>query len=740
MKKTLLALFMGAWMSFGAFAQNTPHRICGTIDLLNQQLASDPGMAARMQAVENQTAEYVRTHAHNNQAESVITIPVVFHIVYNTTAQNITDAKCIAQLNQLNLDYARLNADASSTPAAFQGVAANTGIQFCLAQRDPNGNATTGIERRQTTVTSFSTNDNVKRYANGGLDAWSSSSYLNIWVCNLSGGVLGYAQFPGSAAATDGVVLLYSSVGSVASPGTASPYNLGRTATHEVGHWLNLRHIWGDDGSGCSGSDQVSDTPNQASEKYGCPSYPSTDACTSTSPGIMFMNYMDYTDDACMNMFTVGQSSRMNALFATGGARLSLLTSLGCTPPSGGGSCGTPSGLASSSITTTSATVSWAAVSGASSYNVQYRVNGTTTWTTVTSTTNSRSLTGLSANTTYQYQIQAVCSGTSGTYSSISTFTTATATTCGTPASLTSSSVTTTSATVSWGAVTGASSYNVQYRVNGTTTWTTVTSTTNSRSLTGLTANTTYQYQVQAVCSGVSGSYSSIATFTTQATSGCTDIWESNNTISTAKTISTNTDITGQISSTTDKDYFKFTTTSPNTYIRINLTNLPADFDIRLYNSSGTQLAISQNGSTTSEQIIRNTTTAATYYIQVYGYNGANSTTVCYNLRVNVGSTAFRLGDSAEDQLEPVANFNDFVLFPNPAKDQVNLTFNSGVNEVVSVRVMDMVGKVARQLNLAVEQGDNKFSIDVADFSKGIYFVELTNGNERIVKKMIIER
>ena len=147
-----------------------------------------------------------------------------------------------------------------------------------------------------------------------------------------------------------------------------------------------------------------------------------------------------------------------------------------------------------------------------------------------------------------------------------------------------------------------------------------------------------------------------------------------------------------------------------------------------------------ENGSTTSEQIIRNTTTAATYYIQVYGYNGANSTTVCYNLRVNVGSTAFRLGDSAEDQLEPVANFNDFVLFPNPAKDQVNLTFTSGVNEVVSVRVMDMVGKVARQLNLAVEQGDNKFSIDVADFSKGIYFVELTNGNERIVKKMIIER
>jgi hypothetical protein len=740
MKKTLLALFMGGLLSLSVSAQSTPHRICGTMDVLNQQMASDPGLATRMQAIENQTAEYVRAHSRNTQAESIITIPVVFHIVYNTTAQNISDAKCLAQLNQLNLDYARLNADASNTPSAFQGLAANTGIQFCLAQRDPNGNATTGIERRQTTVTSFSTNDNVKRTANGGMDAWNASNYLNIWVCNLSGGVLGYAQFPGGAAATDGVVLLYSSVGSVASPGTAAPYNLGRTATHEVGHWLNLRHIWGDDGTDCSGSDQVSDTPNQAGEQYGCPTYPMTDGCTTTSPGIMFMNYMDYTDDGCMNMFTAGQSARMNALFATGGARVSIVSSLGCTPPSGGGSCGTPSGLAASSITTTSATLSWAAVSGASSYNVQYRVNGTTTWTTVSATATTTSVSGLSAATTYQYQVQAVCSGTSGSYSATSTFTTATSTSCGTPASLTSSSITTTSATVSWGAVSGASSYNVQYRVNGTTTWTTVTSTTNSRSLTGLTANTTYQYQVQAVCSGTSGSYSSIATFTTLAATGCTDAYESNNTLSAARAISTNTDIIGLINSTTDKDWFRFSTTSPNTNIRINLTNLPADYDIRLYNSSGTQLAISQNGSTTSEQIIRNTTTAATYYIQVYGYNGANSTTVCYNLRVNVGSTAFRLGDSAEDQLEPVANFNDFILFPNPAKDQVNLTFNSGSNEVVNVRVLDMVGKVTRELNLAVEQGDNKFSIDVADFSKGIYFVELTNGNERIVKKMIIER
>jgi len=308
------------------------------MDHLQMQLQQDPSVAQRMQEIETFTQNWIANHPSGER--TVVTVPVVVHVVYNTSAQNISDAQVQAQISQLNADYARLNSDAGNTPSAFTSAAANCEVQFCLAQRDPNGNATNGIIHKSTTTTSFSSNDNVKHNGNGGDDAWSASSYLNLWVCNLGGGLLGYAQFPGGAAATDGVVVLYSSVGSLASPGTLSPYNYGRTATHEVGHWLNLYHIWGDDNGACTGSDQVTDTPNQAAENYGCPSFPHTDACTSGN-GVMFMNYMDYTDDGCMNMFTAGQKARMQALFTSGGSRFSIVSSQGCVPPSGG-TCSIP--------------------------------------------------------------------------------------------------------------------------------------------------------------------------------------------------------------------------------------------------------------------------------------------------------------------------------------------------------------------------------------------------------------
>lgn len=652
MLKKLLILTAAFMTALAPAATSQNRRTCGTMEVLERLQREDPSMERRMREIETQTSSYIQeksTSQKANYTESVVTIPVVFHVIYNTTAQNISDAQCIAQLNQLNLDFARLNADASNTPSAFQSLAANTNIQFCIARRDPNGNATTGIQRRQTTVSAFSTNDNMKQSANGGLDAWPASSYLNIWVCNMSGGILGYAQFPGGSAATDGVVLLYSTVGSVAQPGTAAPYNKGRTATHEVGHWLNLRHIWGDDGTGCSGSDQVGDTPNQAGENYGCPSYPRTDGCTAASPGVMFMNYMDYTDDGCMNLFTLGQSSRMNALFGTGGARAGLLTSTGCTPPTGGTTCGNPSSLAASGITASGAALNWNAVSGASGYNVQYRVNGSSTWTTITSATNSRSLSGLTSSTTYNWQVQAVCSGASSAY------------------------------------------------VSGTN-------------------------------------------FTTLSSSGCTDAYESNNTSGTARAISTNSDINALISSSTDRDWFRFTTTSPNTNIRINLTNLPADYDIRLYNSSLSQLAISQNGGTTSETITRNTSSAGTYYIQVYGYNGASNASTCYKLRVNVGSTAFRLAEEGLLVPETDIAINELVLYPNPARDMATLAFNAAENGMVSLKLFDMLGKVYQVRTLEAEAGINKVDFNVSELSKGIYFVELTNQSDRQLKKLIIER
>ncbi len=392
-------------------------RVCGSMDYLEQQIAADPERAMRLQ----QADAFADNYAATQQERDLVIIPVVVHVVWNTSSENVSDARIMAQIQQLNEDFARTNSDANETPAAFAGLAANTEIQFCLAQRDPNGNATTGIQRRQSTVTSFSSNDNVKRYNNGGLDAWPRDSYLNLWVCDLGSGLLGYAQFPGGAASTDGVVVDYSTVGSLTVPGTGGNFKYGRSATHEVGHWMNLRHIWGDDGNGCNGSDQVADTPNQANETYGCPNFPQV-SCNNGPNGDMFMNYMDYTNDLCMNLFTSGQASRMQSVFSPGGSRQNLPGSLGCQPP-GGGTCATPTNTGSTVTGAGSATISWNPVSGASSYDYRYRATGTGTWSTGTTATTSANLTGLGAGLTYEWQVATNCTnGSSSGQSALATF------------------------------------------------------------------------------------------------------------------------------------------------------------------------------------------------------------------------------------------------------------------------------------------------------------------------------
>ena len=323
--KKLIAIFILA------LVWGQTHR-CGTMERLQYLIQQDPGILERMAEVEAQTRAYIESQRHlpHQRTGNVITIPVVVHIVYRTSSENISDAQVQSQIDVLNEDFRRLNMDASNTPALFQGAAADVEIQFCLATRDPLGNPTNGITRTQTTKTSFSVyTDDVKYSSQGGKDAWPTDQYLNIWVCRLSGGVLGYAQFPnGGPAATDGVVIDFRYFGRGGS--AQAPYNKGRTATHEVGHWLNLRHIWGD--AQC-GDDYVNDTPTQQGPNYGCPTFPHP-TCGNASD--MFMNYMDYTDDACMNLFTQGQKTRMRAVLAPNGFRAGLLTSLGCAPPGGG--------------------------------------------------------------------------------------------------------------------------------------------------------------------------------------------------------------------------------------------------------------------------------------------------------------------------------------------------------------------------------------------------------------------
>jgi hypothetical protein len=245
----------------------------------------------------------------------LITIPVVVHVIWRRKEENISDAQVQSQLAVLNRDFRAKNTDKSKVPPVWKGLVADPNIQFALAKKDPNGQTTSGITRTKTTRASFGTGDSVKMTKGGGIDPWPADRFLNVWVCNLGGGLLGYAQFPGGPPKTDGVVILHTAFGTKGT--AAAPFNLGRTATHEIGHWLNLRHIWGDTND-CSGSDFSDDTPRQQLPNNGKPAFPHL-SCNNGPNGDMFMNYMDYTDDDTMFMFTPGQVVRMNATLA--GAR-----------------------------------------------------------------------------------------------------------------------------------------------------------------------------------------------------------------------------------------------------------------------------------------------------------------------------------------------------------------------------------------------------------------------------------
>ena len=255
----------------------------------------------------------------------LISIPVVIHLIYNTTGQNISNAQVLSQLEILNNDYRKKNADRANTPSAFAALAADVRIAFCLARVDPKGRPTSGIIRKHTDEEAWVADDAVKFSSSGGDDAWDPKKYLNIWVCNLFGRNLGYSSLPATAADKDGVVIQYDVFGAVGA--LKASFDRGRTLTHEIGHWLGLKHLWGD--SDC-GDDGIADTPPQKSYHNGCPTFPQLSTCSTNSNGDMYMNYMDFTDDACMNMFTRGQAGKMRSMFALGGFRNSFLFSNVC--------------------------------------------------------------------------------------------------------------------------------------------------------------------------------------------------------------------------------------------------------------------------------------------------------------------------------------------------------------------------------------------------------------------------
>ncbi len=318
--------------------QPQAQRNCGTDEHWQSQIEKDPTLEQRKLELEQEIQRIIRKNRLNpDRSAVVITIPVVFHILYNDSADdstNISDDQILSQIEVLNEDFRGLNADIDSVPPPFSSLTADMEIEFCLAAVDPNGNPTSGITRTLTSKVMFSSaTDDAKFTDMGGMDAWDRDSYLNFWVVPQlikedSSAILGYAQFPGGAAETDGIVVRFLFVGRTPHNPFATAFNLGRTGTHEVGHWLDLIHIWG--GGGCLGTDHVDDTPNQDGPNYGCPAFPLLDGCTGEPPGVMFMNYMDYVNDDCMVMFSEGQKERSRAVLES--SRASLMTSAGCCP------------------------------------------------------------------------------------------------------------------------------------------------------------------------------------------------------------------------------------------------------------------------------------------------------------------------------------------------------------------------------------------------------------------------
>ena len=288
-----------------AIAKQLSEVPCATMDVLQENVFQNPAIIDRMKAVEKHTKEYLlnKDKYQGKLVNGKIVIPVVFHVIYKSASENLSLATLQGQIDALNEDFNLQNPGRSTIPSAFASVEANVGISFEIQQV---------IRVQNSKKRSWRPNDDMKKSSKGGSDVVNPQEYLNIWVVNSmpyrGGQILGYAQFPGGSWTTDGVVMGANFVGAS-----------HRTATHEVGHWLNLRHIWGD--GRCRQDDFVADTPSSDRSNGGCPTYP-TVHCKSAD---MTMNYMDYVYDDCMYMFTEGQNDRMRALFVTGGAKASFV-------------------------------------------------------------------------------------------------------------------------------------------------------------------------------------------------------------------------------------------------------------------------------------------------------------------------------------------------------------------------------------------------------------------------------
>lgn len=410
---------------------------------------------------------------------------------------------------------------------------------------------------------------------------------------------------------------------------------------------------------------------------------------------------------------------------STWSTRIASFTLDNCTPAL----CGDPAGLSASAITNTSATLNWSAVTDAISYDVDYQVTGAATWTNAATATSATSvnLSALTLGTGYSWRVRATCTAGSGNYV-LSSFTTTAP--CGTPAGLSAATVTSSGATVSWTAVSGATSYAVDYKLNTSATWTSATASTASTSvvLSGLTASSLYDWRVSATCASGTSAFAA-AQFTTSAVSTCPGVYDvsTNNTTTGAATIPFNTNVFGTINVGSDVDHYKFVITTGGT-ISITLTTLPKNYQLRLVNSAGTVLQTSSNTGTTNETINR-TVTAGTYYARVYPQNTNQfSATSCYTLKV-------ALGTAAQPELSAQTGVGLIKLYPNPVGDILNVSVLGTIDSKATLQISDAEGKVVMTKSVV----NNPQSIDISQLTKGVYMIKVNNGGSILTSKFVKE-
>jgi len=490
------------------------HRTCGHKAHMDK-LLSDPDFRKEYEARIAKHQEYVATKVTARSAcANPVTIPVAFHFqgISNPNASCL-QTLALEQLNVLNVDYQGTNGDISNwnnnASSFFPGVSNGEAcLEFVFA--DTNHPSGYGLSNGDLAITVNTTT--------GDFDSnWSG--YLNIYI-RANTGVLGYSPL-GGAGNGDGVVVDASAVGAGTNcngAGATAPYNLGRTLTHEVGHYLLLDHIWG---NGCGQDDGISDTPNQQSDYSGCPNLGAS-SCGSTD---MHMNYMDYSDDACMYMFTAGQATVSENYVASSLTNITSNASnviSGSTGGGGGGStCAAPTTTSANVLGATSATITWDGHPDATGYQLRYRVDGTSSWTSLNTTTAETTITGLAASTTYDYRVRTQCPSGWTSFTSIEEFTTTSSggggggSVCTTPSFTSAVVLSSTSATITWEGHPDATNYQFRYREDGTTAWTSSFTTTPETTLTGLSANTTYDYRVRTRCPNGWTGFTTTEEFTT---------------------------------------------------------------------------------------------------------------------------------------------------------------------------------------------------------------------------------